>query len=107
MSTTSETAPPERLVVLVRGRVQGVGFRYATERRARALELTGYVRNEVDGSVLARQAARLGLPRSARGIGYRGTAPPGRLLRRVPPLQRHLLTTTGVEPVTQLADEME
>jgi len=52
MSTTSETAPPERLVVLVRGRVQGLGFRYATERRARALELTGYVRNEVDGSVL-------------------------------------------------------
>ena len=39
-------------MVLVRGRVQGVGFRYATERRARALELTGYVRNERDGSVL-------------------------------------------------------
>jgi DNA ligase D-like protein (predicted 3'-phosphoesterase) len=35
----------------VRGEVQGVGFRDATVRRARALALTGWVRNGADGSV--------------------------------------------------------
>lgn len=33
------------------GRVQGVGFRYRASRAARALELTGYVRNLYDGTV--------------------------------------------------------
>ena len=36
---------------LVRGRVQGVGFRYFTQREAAALELTGWVRNLADGRV--------------------------------------------------------
>ncbi len=35
----------------VRGRVQGVGFRYFVERHARRLELDGYARNCDDGSV--------------------------------------------------------
>jgi acylphosphatase len=37
----------------VRGRVQGVFFRGATERCARALGVTGWVRNCDDGSVEA------------------------------------------------------
>ena len=41
----------ERLRASVTGRVQGVGFRYFVMERARALSLTGYVRNEYDGSV--------------------------------------------------------
>ncbi len=36
---------------LVRGRVQGVGFRWFVSRHARALGLGGYVRNLPDGSV--------------------------------------------------------
>ena len=35
----------------VRGLVQGVGFRMWAQRRARALGLSGYVRNLEDGSV--------------------------------------------------------
>lgn len=38
----------------VRGRVQGVGFRYSALRKALALGLAGYVRNEPDGSVTVR-----------------------------------------------------
>ena len=33
------------------GRVQGVGFRYTAKYLAQSLELTGWVRNEYDGSV--------------------------------------------------------
>jgi acylphosphatase len=39
--------------VVVTGRVQGVGFRYATVQRARSLGLGGWVRNRLDGSVEA------------------------------------------------------
>lgn len=35
----------------VEGLVQGVGFRYATQRMARRLDLTGFVRNLPDGRV--------------------------------------------------------
>ncbi len=38
--------------VRVSGRVQGVGFRYYTCRQGRRRGLTGWVRNEPDGSVL-------------------------------------------------------
>lgn len=40
-----------RLEVSIDGRVQGVSFRYYTARRAREIGLTGYVRNEPDGTV--------------------------------------------------------
>ncbi len=41
-----------RLQVQFRGRVQGVGFRATAIDCARGLELTGFVQNQADGSVL-------------------------------------------------------
>jgi acylphosphatase len=41
----------KRVQMVVNGRVQGVFFRAATQREAKQLGLTGYVRNRVDGSV--------------------------------------------------------
>lgn len=43
--------PDERLVATVRGLVQGVGYRWFVVRQASALKLTGWARNERDGSV--------------------------------------------------------
>ena len=40
-----------RVEAVVRGRVQGVGFRYFVKRHASRLGLTGWVANEGDGSV--------------------------------------------------------
>lgn len=39
------------IAATVTGRVQGVGFRYTTQRRGQELGLVGWVRNQPDGSV--------------------------------------------------------
>lgn len=41
----------QRVEAVVRGYVQGVGFRAFVQRQARALGLVGWVRNDVDSSV--------------------------------------------------------
>lgn len=65
------------LYVAVRGRVQGVGFRWFVRERARRLGLIGWVRNRDDGSVevlaIGDQASLLEL-RSLLGDGPSGAS---------------------------------
>jgi acylphosphatase len=54
---TDPRTPPDdptvqaRIDAFVRGRVQGVGYRYFVWREASDLDLAGWVANEADGSV--------------------------------------------------------
>lgn len=48
---TSSEKEIEARRFIVRGRVQGVGFRWFVEREAHILGLAGWVRNNADGSV--------------------------------------------------------
>lgn len=43
------------------GKVQGVGFRYTAKRLAQSLGLTGWVRNESDGTVVMEIQGRVHL----------------------------------------------
>ena len=45
------TAEVQARRFIVRGRVQGVGFRWFVEREAHILQIAGWVRNNADGSV--------------------------------------------------------
>ena len=49
MATADKSTEARRF--LVRGRVQGVGFRWFVEREAHILGIAGWVRNNADGSV--------------------------------------------------------
>jgi len=60
---------------IVTGTVQGVGFRFTTRRLAVHLGLTGWVRNEPDGSVaLCAQGSEGAVDRL---IGFLEAGPPG------------------------------
>jgi acylphosphatase len=67
--------------VRVTGRVQGVSFRWYAVREARRLGLTGWVRNEPDGSV----AAHLEGPDDAveQMVGWCRHGPPAAVVDRV------------------------
>ncbi len=55
-----------RLSLVVRGRVQGVGFRWYVQREAADLGVAGEVRNRFDGSVeIEAEGARAALERLA------------------------------------------
>ena len=41
----------KRLQIIIRGKVQGVGFRYYTRKKAEECHLVGFVMNKPDGSV--------------------------------------------------------
>jgi acylphosphatase len=70
-----------RLEATVRGRVQGVGFRYFVVRESRRLGLGGWVSNELDGSVRVVAEggdAAIGALEEALHVG-----PPGAVVERV------------------------
>ena len=48
----SDSQSPERREVYYQGRVQGVGFRFATRSVASRFRVSGYVKNLPDGRVL-------------------------------------------------------
>lgn len=47
----TQAANKRRLAIRFVGEVQGVGFRWTSQRLANSIGLTGWVRNEWDGSV--------------------------------------------------------
>lgn len=51
MTENSPVVDTAAIRINVTGRVQGVGFRYTAQQKASRLRLTGWVRNERDGSV--------------------------------------------------------
>jgi len=51
MGSADEGKRVRRFYAIVKGRVQGVGFRYETQAKAQALRVGGHVRNRWDGSV--------------------------------------------------------
>jgi acylphosphatase len=53
MGTDSDSKATVALRLTIRGRVQGVGFRYCLAEEARSRNLCGWVRNRRDGSVEA------------------------------------------------------
>ncbi|HUR15653.1 MAG TPA: acylphosphatase [Candidatus Limnocylindrales bacterium] len=50
--SSDEVPGQERLTATVRGRVQGVGFRWFVRTRAESLGLRGWTANQSDGSVI-------------------------------------------------------
>jgi acylphosphatase len=72
------TADLARVSLLIRGRVQGVGFRYSALDEAVRLGLTGWVRNTHDGHVeLVAEGKREVLDRL---ITWSHSGPPGALV---------------------------
>lgn len=69
------------LQAVIGGRVQGVLFRDFVFRRARALGLTGYVRNLPDGTVSVRAEGERG--QLEKLVGYLGLGPPAARVTRV------------------------
>ena len=41
----------KRISLVITGKVQGVGYRYSVKLKAESLAISGYVRNQLDGSV--------------------------------------------------------
>jgi len=67
--------------LLITGRVQGVGFRFYTQRKARELDITGWVRNCRDGSV---EAVIQGAPGSVEAmIAWARRGPPSAVVTEV------------------------
>ncbi|MBD0292684.1 MAG: acylphosphatase [Jiangellaceae bacterium] len=76
MVTTADDSEPVRLTARVRGRVQGVGFRWFARRVAQSLGLAGKAMNLPDGSVeVVAEGPRAACERFVDAL--RGPAAPG------------------------------
>jgi acylphosphatase len=70
-----------RVTAIVTGLVQGVNFRWFTQRRASELGLVGYVRNRSDGSVeFVAEGSREAL---ARLLDFARVGPPSAVVENV------------------------
>jgi acylphosphatase len=77
-ASAADSAGPVRLTAWVRGRVQGVGFRWWTRCRARELGLVGWARNLEDGRVeILAQGSREACDQLLGKLA--STEPPGRV----------------------------
>jgi acylphosphatase len=65
---SAERIPAQARRFVVRGRVQGVGFRWFVEREAHILKIAGWVRNDHDGSV---EVLAMGTPEQLVGLRSR------------------------------------
>lgn len=86
----------QRMRLEIRGRVQGVGFRWFTRERARRWGLRGWVMNRPDGTV---ELVAEGTPDCLEGLRAdvrRG--PPGAFVEEVVPLPVQGLDGTLPEP---------
>ena len=63
----------KHLNIRVTGRVQGVSFRYYTQLKAQDLGLTGFVRNQADGSVYVEAEGEESLLKSLVDWCYEGS----------------------------------
>ena len=80
----------ERLQAVVRGDVQGVGFRYFVQSKANQLGLRGWVRNNDDGTVeLVAEGDRAQLEELARALEA------GPRMARVDRVETQWSTATG------------
>jgi acylphosphatase len=71
----------ETVFVHVRGKVQGVGFRMGTVRRAHMVGATGWVQNRQDGSV---EALVQGTPDQVdQMLEWLGRGPPGAVVKEI------------------------
>ena len=76
----------EQIHIFVSGRVQGVGFRYSTQRKARQLGLTGWVRNTPDGRVEIRAEGPIDVVENF--LQWCGEGPPGAAVTGVETIER-------------------
>ncbi len=79
MRTDTGTVITRHLQII--GRVQGIGFRYATQLKAQELGISGWVRNRHDGSV---EAMIRGAPEAVQAmIAWAGRGPASAVVSEV------------------------